>query len=90
MQAGECLGQLSQFMVVGGKERFRAFLTGTVEMFDNGPRNAQPVISTCSATDLVKYDQTGGRAIIENIRGLVHLDHEGGVAPGQFVPCPDP
>ena len=75
-------------MVMGCEKGHGAARALTVEMLDHGPCNAQPIISTCATTTLVEDYQALIRTIVKDVRGLVHLDHEGGVTACKLVTRP--
>ena len=55
--AGQKISELSQFMIMRGKQGLRSQLWVVVDVFDNSPCNGQPVISGCAAPDFIQYQQ---------------------------------
>lgn len=75
--AGHALFEVGEFVVVGREERARAFVA---EVFGDGPGEAEAVEGGRAAADFVEDDQGLGGCVVEDGRGLGHLDHEGGLA----------
>ena len=85
MQARKGFRELCEFVVVGGEEGAgTAGLVG-VEVLDNGPCDGEAVVGAGAAANFVENDEAAGGRIVEDVGGLVHLDHEGGVAACEFV-----
>ena len=82
-QARQSVGQLGQLVVMRREERLCANLV--VQMLDDRPRQAQAVERARAAPDLVEYDQAPVGGIVENVRRLGHLNHEGRLATRQVV-----
>ncbi len=70
---------------MGGKEGTGAGAFGGVEVFNDGPGDGEAVVGAGAAPDFVEDDEAFGAGVVEDVGGLVHLDHEGGVPPGEFV-----
>jgi len=70
---------------VRGEEGARAFVRVAVEVLDYRPRNREAVVGGGAAADLVEDDEGAVGGVVEDVGGLVHLDHEGGVATGEVV-----
>ena len=85
LKAGKGFGELGEFVVMGGKEGTGAGAFGGVEVFNDGPGDGETVVGAGAAPDFVEDDEAFGAGVIEDVGGLVHLDHEGGVPPGEFV-----
>ena len=49
------------------------------------PGDGEAVIGGGAAANFVENDEAAGGSVVEDVGGLVHLDHEGGVAAGEFV-----
>ena len=60
-----------------------------VEVFRDCPGDAQAVEGARAPADFVEEDEAFGRRVVEDVRGLVHLDEEGAFAPGQVVGSAD-
>ena len=77
-------------MVVGGEEGSgAAFRPFGVEVFNDGPGDGEAVVGTGAPSNFVENDEAAGTGIVQDVGGLVHFDHEGRVAAGQFVACAD-
>ncbi len=85
LKAGKGFGELGEFVVMGGKEGAGTGAFGGVEVFNDGPGDGKAVVGAGTAPDFVEDDEAFGAGVIEDVGGLVHLDHEGGVSPGEFV-----
>ena len=83
--AGPAIGQVRQLMVMRGEERLGPGRRMARQVLRDGPGDAQPVEGRCAAANLVEHDQAprGGR--VQDVGGLLHLHHEGGLAPGDVV-----
>ena len=77
--------QLGQLVVVGGEERLRAAARVVVQVFDDGAGDGQAVVGAGAAPDLVQDDQAARRGVVQDVRRLDHLDHEGALAGGEVV-----
>ena len=69
--------EFGHLVVVRGKKGARVNLAVLVQVFDNGPGNAQAVESARAAAELVDEEQAAAGGVVEDIGGLVHLYHEG-------------
>ena len=56
-----------------------------VQMLDRRPGDREPVEGRGAAADLVEDDERAGARLVEDRRGLDHLDHEGRAAAGKVV-----
>ena len=54
-------------------------------MLGHRPGDAQPVEGRRAAADLVEHDQAARGGAVEDVRGLLHLDHEGRLAARDVV-----
>src|SRR5581483_1551537 len=84
------LREIRDLVIVRGKQRDAAALGVIVQVFDDRPCERQPVERRRAAPDFVEDDERSLRRIVENVRGLVHLDHERRFAARELVRCPDP
>ena len=82
--------QLRELLVVRGEEGPGPPRGVAMQVFDDRPRDAKPVIGRCPAANLVQNDQRAVGGVVEDVRRLVHLDHEGRVPARQVVAGPDP
>src|SRR5579859_5802768 len=78
-------GKLHQLMVVRGEERLGATAFVVVQILDNGPRDGQSIVGARAASDLVENDEAARRGVMQNVRRLDHLHHEGALARGEVV-----
>ena len=76
-------GQRGQFEIVGGEQGPAAVGRGQVAGDRVG--QGQAVVGGGAATDLVHQHQRLRGGVVEDVAGLGHLDHEGGLAAGQVV-----
>ena len=67
-----------------------ARLVPIVQMFDDGPSQAQSIVGARPAPDLVEDHQRSLGSGIEDSSRLDHLDHESALAASQLVACPNP
>ena len=81
-------GELGQLVVVRREER--SGLDPVGDIFGDGPGQADSVEGARSPPHLVEYDQAAVGGVVQDIGGLVHLDHEGRLSPGQVVARADP
>ncbi|CDC62015.1 uncharacterized protein BN660_01255 [Clostridium sp. CAG:448] len=77
-----------QLMIMRGKQRLCAD-SAAVGILHNGAGNAHSVVSGGSSAHLVVDDQAFRRRIFQNIRHLIHFQHEGGLPRRQVIGCPD-
>ena len=66
-----------------GEQRQRAHLV--VQVFRHAPRDRKSVEGGRAAADLVENDERLRRGVMQNVRGLVHLDEECGLAACEIV-----
>src|SRR3954468_13652277 len=71
------------------EERAWSSVGTAVKVFDDGPRDREAVVGGRTAPDFVEDDKRAIRGVVQDVRGLVHLDHEGRVAAGEVVARPD-
>ena len=88
LHAWKKVAQLGEFVVVGGEDGLGADVL--MKVLGDRPRDRHAVVGGRSPPDLVQQDQASLRGAVDDRRGLVHLHHEGGLAPGQAVGGPDP
>ena len=74
-QAVELLRQRGQFVKVRREQRAAAI--GLVQVLDRRPGDRQAVEGRGAAADLVEDDERALARLVEDRRGLDHLDHEG-------------
>src|SRR5207245_1853169 len=77
-QRGELRGEGGQLVVMGRKERAAAI--DLVEMLECRPGDREAVEGRRTAADLVEDDKSGRPGLVEDRRGLDHLDHKGRAA----------
>ena len=77
--------EFGHLVVVRGKKSARVNFAVLVQVFDNGPGNAQAVEGARAAAELVDEEQAAAGGVVEDIGGLVHLHHEGALATGEVV-----
>ena len=83
MQPRQLGGERGQLVVMRGEQRAAAIVL--VQMLDRRPGDRQPVEGRGAAADLVEDDQRAFAGLIEDRRGLDHLDHEGRAPARQIV-----
>ena len=76
-------GERGQLVVMGREQRAAA--VDLVQMLDRGPGDRQPVEGRGAAADLVEDHQRLRAGLVQDRRGLDHLDHEGRAAARQVV-----
>ena len=82
-EQGELGGECRQLVVMRRKEGAAA--VDLVQVLEGRPRDREAVEGRRTAPDLVQDDQAPGRRLIEDRRGLDHLDHEGRTPARQVV-----
>ena len=70
---------------MSGKKGARVNLAVLVQVFDNGPGNAQAVEGASATAEFVDEEQAAAGGVVEDIGGLVHLHHKGALAAGEVV-----
>ena len=75
--------QRGELVVMRGKQRAAAVLL--VQMLDRRPGDRQAVEGRGAAPDLVEDDERALARLVEDRRGLDHLDHEGRAAAREIV-----
>ncbi len=83
-------GQLGQFVVMGGEQSAGPATGGVVDVLGHGPGNGDAVEGGGAPADLVHHDQAFRTGVSQDVGRLHHLQHEGGLAPGQVVSRADP
>ena len=76
-------GERGHFVEMRGEQRAAAI--ALVQMLDRRPGYGEPVEGRGAAADFVQNDQRALAGLIEDRRGLDHLDHESRVAARQIV-----
>ena len=84
--AAAFLGKFRQFVIMRREECARPNLV--VQKFGHAPGDGKTVECRCSAADLVQNYQAPLGGVIDDVRSLVHLDHERRLAAGEIVICP--
>ena len=79
----QLLGERRQLVIVGGEEGAAA--VRLVQVLDRRPGDGEAVEGGGAAADLVEDDQRARPRLVEDRRGLDHLDHEGRAAAGEIV-----
>ena len=86
LNAGKIFLHLVQLVVVGGEERARpAGLRVLVQVFNDGPGYRDAVVGRRAAAQLVEEHQRAAADVVQDVRGLSHLDHERRFAQGDIV-----
>ena len=80
---GRGFGEFGQFVVVRREEG--AALRGVGEEFRDGPGEGEAVEGGGAAADFVEDDEGFFACVVEDVGGLDHFDHEGGLALGEVV-----
>ena len=83
LTAGQKIGELGEFVIVGGEERAGAGVF--LEVLDDGPGDGEAVEGGGAAADFVEEDEARGRGVIEDAGDFAHLDEERGAAAGEIV-----
>ena len=81
----EILLHLIEFMIMGGKKGAGTGLDMLVQVFHNSPGNGNAVVGGGATAQLIEEHQRAGRYIVEDIGGLGHLDHKGGLTQRDIV-----
>ena len=81
--AGARAFEVGEFVVVGREKR--PAVDRVVEKFGDAPCDRESVECRCAAADFVEDDEAAGGGIVEDVGGLVHLDHERGLAAREVV-----
>ena len=81
------LGQRDHLEIVGREQGHGAKLPS--QMLGCSPGQRQPIEGAGAAADFVHQYQAAGRGMVQDVRRLRHLHHEGRPAAGQVVRCPD-
>ena len=78
-------GKVGEFVVVGGEEGFGFDGGFVVEVFGDGPGDADAVEGAGAAADFVEDDEAAGGGVVEDVGGFLHFDHEGAASAGEVV-----
>jgi len=70
---------------VGGKERSRTQLWVIVEILDHRPGDGYAIIGARATADLIQDEQAPRGGVVEDVRELYHLHHEGALARGNLI-----
>ncbi len=82
----EPVPELRDLVIVRREQRARTGIRVPArQALGDRPRERQPVERGCATPDLVEDDQRIARGVVEDVRGLRHLDHERGLAAVQRV-----
>ena len=81
--AVEAIGQVRQFVIVGGEKCSAAEYAGDV--FGDRPGETQTIQRAGAAADFIEDHQASFGGVVENVRRLGHLHHEGGLPAMQFI-----
>ena len=76
-------GELGQLVVMGREERPRPDFV--VEEFGYAPSDGKSIESGRAAANLVEDHEAALARVVNDVRGLVHLDHEGRLAARKIV-----
>ena len=83
LSRGSRCGQFGQLVIMRGKQRLCADLV--VQMFDDGPGQAQPVERARAAPDLIQDHEAARRRVVQDVGRLAHLHHERRLAARKVV-----
>ena len=83
--AGQRAGHVVELVVVGGEEGAGMAAGVLVDVLDDGPGDGDAVVGAGAAAELVEEHKAAGAEVVEDVAGLGHLDHEGGLADGDVV-----
>ncbi len=84
---GQQLGQLVQFVVVGGEDAAGAPLLGQV--FGHRPGDREAIEGGGAAADLIEQHQGALAGVVKDVGGFGHFHHEGGLARREVIAGPD-
>ena len=87
--AGEEFLHFVQFVVMRGKEGAGMRLGIFVQIFHNGPGNADAVVGGRAASQFVEEHERAFRQVVHDVGGLVHFHHEGALPYRYVVACSD-
>jgi len=76
-------GEGAEFVVVSGKEGAASDLI--VEVLGDGPRDGEAIEGSGAAANFIEDDEALFGCVIDDEGGLIHLDHEGGLAFGEII-----
>ena len=77
--------ELGELLVMRREERARAALGVAVQVLDHRPGDREAIVGRGAAADLVEDKERARGGVVQDVRRLVHLDHEGRVAAGEVV-----
>src|SRR5262249_18313674 len=80
-EPGLCLLELDELVVVRCEERAAAH--GVVQVLGDRPGERDAVEGAGAAADLIEDDQAARGGVVEDVRGLGHLDHERALPAGR-------
>ena len=83
--AGKAAFQLAEFVIMRGKQGLCADLLGINQILHDRPSDAQTVKRTRSTADFVQHDQRILGRTAQNMRHLIHFDHERGLSACQII-----
>ena len=87
--AGRGVGEIGELVIVRGEQRLRPHLRVGREELGDRPGDAEAVEGRRAAADLVEHDQAARGRGVQDVGGLLHLDHERRVAARDVVRCAD-
>jgi len=70
------IGEIGQLVIVSREERLRSNFRVGREEFCDRPRNRETVERSGAASDLVEDHEAARRGRVQDVGGLLHLDHE--------------
>src|SRR5687768_9145951 len=76
-------------LVVMGREHGHGLRGTFVKPLADGPGDREAIKGRGAAADLVEKNQRAVSGVVEDVRGLDHLDEEGRLAAGEVVACAD-
>ncbi len=72
-------------MIVGGKKGLDPLPFPVMEILSHGPGDTQAVKGARPSSDLVQNDKASFSGIVQDVGGLLHLDHKCALALGQAI-----
>ena len=70
-------------MIMGREEGPRLDLV--VQKFGDAPRDCEAIEGGGAAADFIENHETALRGVVDDVRGFIHLDHEGRLPAGKII-----
>ena len=86
--ARQRVGQIGELVIVRREQRLGPAARVRRQIFGDRPRNAQTIEGGGAASDFIEHHQAARGGAMENVRGLLHLHHECGLAAHDVVGRP--